>query len=184
MCTPKLIKLKRITATELKSLPPFNISYGTADTKFGNCMAGFKNKSLCFLTFYDGDLPLDKLRKVWPTAHLLEDNTNISSHIQNLFNENYNEKELEIYIKGTLFENDVWEALLKIKRGATASYEDIAKALGKPKAVRAAARAIAKNNVAYFIPCHRVIKKNGLVHKYACGAHRKVAMLRDEGAIN
>lgn len=146
-------------------------------------MAGFKNKSLCFLTFYDGDLPLDKLKKVWPTASLLEDNTNCSPLILNLFTENSNEDEMDIYINGTVFENDVWEALLKIKKGATVSYEDVAKALGKPKAVRAAARAIAKNNVAYFIPCHRVIKKNGLVHKYGCGAHRKVAMLRDEGAI-
>lgn len=182
MSTPKLIKLKRMTTAECKILPSFNITYGTVNTKFGNCMAAFKNKALCFLTFYDGNPPLDKLQKVWPGANLIEDTVNIPSTILNLFNENSTD-EMEIYVNGTVFEVDVWEALLKIQKGVTVSYEDIAKALGKPKAVRAAARAIAKNNVAYFIPCHRVIKKNGLVHRYGCGAHRKVAMLRSEGAI-
>ncbi|XP_044261421.1 methylated-DNA--protein-cysteine methyltransferase [Tribolium madens] len=176
-----LAPVRKIGPNAHKQGPPVVLEYGTAPTKFGNCLAAFQahGNTLCFLKFYDGEPPLGSLRQAWPNATLHNDLL-ISSNIEKLFEGtvSYN-----LLLKGTDFEVEVWEALLRVKKGKTASYEDIAKAVGRPKAVRAVGRAVGKNPIAYVVPCHRVIKKNGAVYKYASGAERKKRLLEDEGAI-
>lgn len=176
-----MIKVKKISSKEYKKLPRLSLNYGTTATKFGNCLTAFRGDALCYLTFYDKEPPLDDLKKTWANAELNENPPLVSTNVTKLFNSDHSN--IEIYLKGTDFEIEVWEALLKLKKGTTASYEEVAKSVGRPKAVRAVARAIAKNNVAYVVPCHRVIRKNGSVHKYASGTQRKVDMLKSEGAI-
>ncbi|MGD9009368.1 MAG: methylated-DNA--[protein]-cysteine S-methyltransferase, partial [Desulfobacteraceae bacterium] len=87
-------------------------------------------------------------------------------------------------VKGTNFQVNVWQALLAIPSGRLVSYHDIATSLGKPRAARAVASAVAGNPVAYMIPCHRVIAKTGKFHKYRWGATRKKAMIAWEAAAN
>jgi AraC family transcriptional regulator of adaptative response/methylated-DNA-[protein]-cysteine methyltransferase len=71
----------------------------------------------------------------------------------------------------------VWKALLNIPKGFVVSYQDIASHIGRPKAFRAVANAIAINPVAYLTPCHRVIAKSGKTHQYRWGASRKKAII-------
>jgi AraC family transcriptional regulator, regulatory protein of adaptative response / methylated-DNA-[protein]-cysteine methyltransferase len=85
-------------------------------------------------------------------------------------------------LRGTNFQIKVWEALLKIPSGRLACYEDIAKLINKPTAQRAVGSAIGANNIAYLIPCHRVIQKVGTTGNYRWGAYRKKAILGWEGA--
>ena len=88
-----------------------------------------------------------------------------------------------LYLKGTNFQVQVWQALLAIPAGALVSYGDVAQYLGKPTATRAVASAIAKNPVGYFIPCHRVISQTGKLHNYRWGSTRKKAMVGWEAAM-
>lgn len=81
--------------------------------------------------------------------------------------------DLPIHAKGTQFQRDVWEQLQKIPYGTTASYDDIAKAIGRPKAARAVGGAVGKNPVAIIIPCHRVIRKNGTMGGFSLGLDAK-----------
>ncbi|WP_410541827.1 methylated-DNA--[protein]-cysteine S-methyltransferase [Wolbachia endosymbiont (group A) of Nomada hirtipes] len=69
-------------------------------------------------------------------------------------------------VRGTDFQIKVWQALISISTATTTSYANIAHIIGKPKAIRAAANAIANNPISYLIPCHRVIRKSGKIHKY------------------
>jgi methylated-DNA-[protein]-cysteine S-methyltransferase len=79
--------------------------------------------------------------------------------------------------KGTAFQKSVWQSLLKVGFGETASYSDIANDLGNPKAVRAVGAANGKNPISIVVPCHRVIGKDGSLTGYAGGMTRKAALL-------
>ena len=85
--------------------------------------------------------------------------------------------ELPLDIRGTAFQQRVWEALRKIPAGTTASYAEIATRIGSPKAVRAVARACAANTLAVAIPCHRVVRSDGALSGYRWGVARKRALL-------
>jgi AraC family transcriptional regulator of adaptative response/methylated-DNA-[protein]-cysteine methyltransferase len=87
-----------------------------------------------------------------------------------------------LLLKGTNFQVKVWQALLAIPPGAMVSYQDVATSIGQPGATRAVANAIARNPIAYLIPCHRVISKVGMVHHYRWGTARKKAMLGREAS--
>lgn len=88
--------------------------------------------------------------------------------------------ELPLYFKGTLFQNKVWKALLTIPYGQTISYKQLAERVGHVKACRAVGTANAKNPLAVFIPCHRVISSDGSLGGYAGGLGIKSALLQLE----
>jgi AraC family transcriptional regulator of adaptative response/methylated-DNA-[protein]-cysteine methyltransferase len=90
--------------------------------------------------------------------------------------------DLPLDVRGTAFQQRVWEALRKIPAGETASYAEIAERIGAPKAVRAVAQACATNQIAVAIPCHRVVRKDGDVSGYRWGVERKRALLAKEQA--
>ena len=86
-------------------------------------------------------------------------------------------------LKGTRFQLKVWNYLKKIPRGKVKTYSEVAKAIGKPLAVRAVANAIGKNPFAPQIPCHRVIRSDGSLGGYSCkgGIKTKRLLLKKEG---
>lgn len=84
---------------------------------------------------------------------------------------------------GTIFQQKVWCALLKIAFGSTCSYADLSAAMGAPMAVRAVSSAIGRNPFSIIVPCHRVLGKTGALTGYAGGIERKAALLQLEGAI-
>jgi AraC family transcriptional regulator, regulatory protein of adaptative response / methylated-DNA-[protein]-cysteine methyltransferase len=88
---------------------------------------------------------------------------------------------LPLDVRGTAFQHRVWKALQDIPAGATSTYTEIARRIGKPKAVRAVAGACAANPVAIAIPCHRVVRSDGDLAGYHWGAERKRELLRREG---
>ncbi len=90
--------------------------------------------------------------------------------------------DLPLDVRGTAFQQRVWRALSDIPPGRTASYADIARAIGAPKAVRAVAGACAANNIAVAIPCHRVVRNDGALSGYAWGVDRKRALIEREAA--
>ena len=92
------------------------------------------------------------------------------------------ELDLPLDIRGSVFQQRVWQALREIKPGSTASYAQIAQRIGQPRAVRAVAQACATNPVALAIPCHRVIRVDGSLSGYRWGVERKRALLERESA--
>ena len=90
--------------------------------------------------------------------------------------------DLPLDVRGTAFQQRVWQALREIPAGQTASYTEIAARIGAPKAVRAVAHACASNAIAVAIPCHRVIRQNGALSGYRWGVERKRALLDREVA--
>jgi AraC family transcriptional regulator of adaptative response/methylated-DNA-[protein]-cysteine methyltransferase len=91
--------------------------------------------------------------------------------------------DLPLDVRGTVFQQRVWQALRAIPSGATASYTDIAARLGTPQAVRAVAQACASNRLAVAIPCHRVVRKDGALSGYRWGVERKRALLEREAVL-
>jgi AraC family transcriptional regulator, regulatory protein of adaptative response / methylated-DNA-[protein]-cysteine methyltransferase len=91
--------------------------------------------------------------------------------------------ELPLDLRGTAFQQRVWQALRKIPPGSTASYTDIAQRIGEPKAVRAVARACGANPVAVAIPCHRVVRSDGALSGYRWGVERKRTLLEREAQM-
>src|SRR5215475_8993258 len=90
--------------------------------------------------------------------------------------------DLPLDVRGTAFQQRVWQALQEIPVGATVSYAEIARRIGASKAIRAVAGACAANNLAVAIPCHRVVRNDGAISGYAWGVERKSAILRREAS--
>lgn len=88
--------------------------------------------------------------------------------------------DLPLDVRGTAFQQRVWQALRKIPAGSTASYSEIAKRIGAPESVRAVAQACAANTLAVAIPCHRVVRTDGALSGYRWGVERKRALLKRE----
>lgn len=91
--------------------------------------------------------------------------------------------ELPLAPQGTEFQRAVWTQLQTVAYGNTASYREIALALGKPDAVRAVGAANGRNPIAVIVPCHRIIGSNGQLTGYVGGLWRKEWLLRHEGAL-
>jgi AraC family transcriptional regulator of adaptative response/methylated-DNA-[protein]-cysteine methyltransferase len=85
-------------------------------------------------------------------------------------------------VRGTAFQQRVWQALREIPAGGTASYREVAARIGAPKAIRAVGLACAANAIAVAIPCHRVVRTDGALSGYRWGVERKRALLAREAA--
>ena len=132
-------------------------------------------RGVCFLAFDDGDRerPLRELAEDWPGAELVRDDAVAGTHAGHAFGGDMP----ELQLRGTPFQLQVWRALIAIPEGGVTSYGQLAAALGKPRAARAVASAVARNPVSYLVPCHRVIRESGEFWKYRWGVDRKRAML-------
>jgi methylated-DNA-[protein]-cysteine S-methyltransferase len=91
--------------------------------------------------------------------------------------------DLPLAMDGTPFQRQVWQGLLTVPYGKTASYMDIANTLGNPKAIRAVGAANGQNPISIIVPCHRIIGSNGKLIGYGGGLWRKEWLLRHEGAL-
>jgi methylated-DNA-[protein]-cysteine S-methyltransferase len=92
-------------------------------------------------------------------------------------------KDLPVATTGTPFQESVWKALRRIEDGSTISYAELARRIGKPKAVRAAGLANGQNPISIVVPCHRVIGSNGSLTGYGGGLERKQWLLAHEGVM-
>lgn len=156
-----------------------------ADTKPCLIAVNEQNK-ICWLGFSDDPKFLvSEASRDLKSDQFLEDKTALSTIVNTLKTnvKNGDYSDLNIHFKGTPFQESVWNELLKIPCGKTVSYQDIANKIGNPKAVRAVGTAVGANLVSLIIPCHRVIKKDGIIHNYRWGVDVKKDLLKTENAL-
>jgi len=162
------------------------LSYGFHETPFGLGLISVSDRGIAYLSFIDDESQkadaLAELKSTWSGAKHIEDNKLTKSVMADVFQnpESKNAKPVHLLVKGTNFQTQVWRALVNIPQGSVLSYGDVAKALGKPKSSRAVGSAVGKNNLAYIIPCHRVINESGVMSSYRWGSMRKELMLARE----
>lgn len=158
------------------------IHYGVHDSPFGYCLIATTHRGLCHLSFLNSvdelSLMEQQLSHEWKGAKIIRDEQHTRHYSEQMFERDYQQKKpLNLLLKGTDFQLKVWEALLAIPEGDIVSYRHVADAIHSPTSVRAVASAIARNHIAYLIPCHRVIKSTGEFNQYRWGKERKQAML-------
>ncbi|MFZ1292724.1 MAG: methylated-DNA--[protein]-cysteine S-methyltransferase [Pseudomonadales bacterium] len=176
-----------VTPGELaRSGSGLQIRYGFPPTPFGECLLGFTPRGICHLAFaheHDHDAMLQALRAEWPNASLAAHEHESAALAGRIFGGLPSDgKPLALLLRGTNFQLQVWEALLRIPEGRLCTYGDIATAIGKPRAARAVGQAVGRNAIAYLVPCHRVIRGMGEFGGYRWGRTRKLAMLGREAA--
>ncbi|RED54170.1 methylated-DNA--[protein]-cysteine S-methyltransferase [Aestuariispira insulae] len=157
------------------------------ETPIGKLSVVAEGDQLCHLDFENGDVRMATLLKRRYGAYQLTPKENAAKMRDRLaayFNGDWSSlMDLKCKTGGTEFQKTVWNALCEIPRGETWSYAELADHIGNPSAVRAVARANALNPISIFIPCHRVIGKDGTLTGYAGGLDRKEYLLRHEGAL-
>lgn len=165
------------------------IRFGSAASPFGQALLGATDKGVCWLSF-GGDKSLAEqcaeMRADWPAATFEESPSFIAPLAARAFAFAKGmtiDRPLGLHVQGTNFQLKVWEALLRIPPGKTASYSELASAIGTPNAARAVGAAVGANMISLLIPCHRVLLASGAAHQYRWGAARKKALLALEKAI-
>lgn len=160
------------------------IRYAVAETSLGPMLLAASRRGICATAFDDdGARLVAHLKQRFSAATLVEDAAGLTPWIAALSDHLHSPAQaldLPLDIQGTAFQARVWQALRDIPPGKTASYAEIAKALGRPSAVRAVARACASNAIAILIPCHRVLRQDGSLSGYRWGPARKRALLEAE----
>ncbi|CAB60594.2 Methylated-DNA--protein-cysteine methyltransferase [Caenorhabditis elegans] len=131
----------------------------------------------------DLDDQMEELHDAYPTVNFIPGKPTQSSGIVQALNTLDSTIKVNAVHKGdTAFGMQVYSAIQKIPKGETRSYSDIAREIGNPSAVRAVASACARNNLAYIVPCHRVIGSTGNLSGYRWGIAKKRRLLQAEGA--
>lgn len=158
------------------------IAYGLHSSPFGPVLIATTPRGVCglqFLETLDQTVAEAMLRQPWPQATLRFDPVQTQPICDRLCHPLHpsNGQPLTVLVKGTNFQIQVWRALLALPWGGLSTYQDIAQRIGNPKAVRAVGGAIGANPVAYFIPCHRVIRASGDLGGYRWGLARKLTLL-------
>lgn len=123
----------------------------------------------------------------WPRARLHRDDATVDQLARHIFQRTAikdSPTPLRAFVQGTQFQVRVWRALLKIQRGTGISYGGLATIIGQSAAARAVGSAAGQNLLAYLIPCHRVIRKMGVLGDYRWGKVRKQAILAWENSID
>ncbi|XP_028981830.1 uncharacterized protein LOC107036634 [Diachasma alloeum] len=178
-----MIEVTSISPNEYKSSVGFAITYGIHPSQFGEFLIGVtgaqSQQAICHLWFLDDNLDeaLKIMQREWPGARLVLDQSQTKQLAETIFAKD--QGKLRVLLKGTEFQVSVWKALLEVPRGSTVVYSEVAGIIGRPKAIRATAAAVAGNRIAYVIPCHRVVSKDGS-SKYRWLARRKMEILDDE----
>lgn len=160
------------------------IRFAIGDCSLGAILVAASDKGICAILLGEepGSLARD-LQDRFPKAQLIGGDAAFESWVAQVVG--FVEApqlglDLPLDVRGTAFQQRVWQALTQIPAGATASYSQIAQTIGAPKAVRAVAQACAANAIAVAIPCHRVVRTDGALSGYRWGVARKRALLDRE----
>ena len=193
------VTLESATPGEVKSGGAgWILTAGFAETPFGKCLVALNERGICHLSFVESDDREDGLAAVtanWPNASVSWNNKEVKHVAMEMFWPRKEEKtgrlepglrqepSLKALVRGTEFQVRVWRALIELPPGNLTSYSRLAKAIERPSATRAVASAVARNHLAFLIPCHRVIRETGVVGQYRWGSTRKKAILAWEGCM-
>jgi len=156
------------------------IDYRFAQSPFGKILIASTKKGLCsVLLAADENTAVESLRKIFPKARIQAGGKTEHLNTAALFSQTPStfKAPLHLHLKGTPFQLQVWNALLKIPFGETTSYGDIAARIGRPKACRAVGSAVGSNPIFFLVPCHRVIQSTGAIGQYYWGSTVKTTIL-------
>jgi AraC family transcriptional regulator of adaptative response/methylated-DNA-[protein]-cysteine methyltransferase len=162
------------------------IRFAVGECSLGSILVAKSEKGVCAVEF--GDDPGKLVRNLqdrFPKARLIGADSafeQLVATVVGFIEEPALGLDLPLDVRGTAFQQRVWQALRTIPAGETVSYAQIAERIGSPKAVRAVARACASNTIAVAIPCHRVVRTDGGLSGYRWGVERKRALLEREAA--
>jgi AraC family transcriptional regulator of adaptative response/methylated-DNA-[protein]-cysteine methyltransferase len=161
-----------------------SIHFAVAQCSLGAILVATTDKGVCAISFGDEpDALVRALQDRFPKAELLGGDAGFEKLVARVvgFVEAPGQGlDVPLDIRGTAFQQRVWQALRAIPPGTTASYARIAAEIGAPAAVRAVAQACATNTLAVAIPCHRVVRSDGALSGYRWGVERKRVLLDRE----
>lgn len=158
------------------------IHWTVAQTSLGDMLVAATEKGICRLSFDEDEADV---RRLFPKASIERGGEALEALVEGAVAAVENPAQmphLPLDIAGTAFQQAVWQELMRIPPGETRTYAQIAAAVGKPRAVRAAGTANGQNRVAVLVPCHRVIRTDGSLGGYAYGLPIKEELLRREAA--
>lgn len=160
------------------------IRFAVGDCSLGSVLVAQSAKGICaILLGNDPEALRQDLRARFPRASLVGGDAGFARRVAEVVRFVDSPAiglKLPLDVRGTAFQQRVWQALRKIPAGATSSYAEIAKRIGAPKAARAVAQACAANALAVAIPCHRVVRRDGALSGYRWGIGRKRTLLERE----
>lgn len=157
------------------------IRWTVAETSLGPLLVAATDKGLCRVSFDEGE---EALRTRFPNADIQSGGEALAALARKVVTEVEHperDQDLPFDVKGTAFQEAVWQALRAIPPGETRTYSELAAVAGNPKAVRAAGTACGANHLAVVIPCHRAQRSDGTMGGYAYGVDRKVELRKREG---
>jgi AraC family transcriptional regulator of adaptative response/methylated-DNA-[protein]-cysteine methyltransferase len=161
-----------------------HVRYTIVDSTLGRLLVAGTDKGICSVAMSTSDRSLERaLADEYPAAAIERDDAGLAKWakaIDRLTAGRAPRGDLPIDVRATAFQWQVWKALTEIPRGETRTYSEVAKAIGRPRAVRAVGHACATNPVAVVIPCHRVVPSAGGVGQYRWGPQRKNKLLDRE----
>lgn len=161
-----------------------SIRYALAQSSLGYVLVATTARGICAVMLGDTpELATEALHRDFPAAHIESDSGELAQPLAMVLHVLEGQQphlELPLDIRGTAFQQRVWQELRSIPTGETRSYSQIAAAIGQPEATRAVARACATNHIAVIIPCHRVVRQDGEMGGYKWGLQRKAELLRRE----
>jgi len=171
-------------ATYSRGAPGIDIRFATVPCSLGWLLVAATERGICRISLGDSAAPLERaLRSEFPEAHVGRADKTLQACVARLtahLEGRASGIELPLDVRATAFQRRVWEELQRIPYGGTRSYSAVARAIGKPNAARAVARACATNPAAIVIPCHRVVREDGGFGGYHWGLKRKQALLARE----
>lgn len=183
-----MVTLEALTPGELKAGGAgVSIRYGYSDTPFGTALLAGTARGVCRLAFREGSEPpgagARELQASWPDATLLRDDEEARQLARRIWHTRRGghspdaAARINLTVRGTNFQLRVWRALLELGAAGPTTYSALARAAGVEGSERAVGNAVAANPVAWLIPCHNVLRKNGSLGGYQWGEPRKRAML-------
>ncbi|MCU0368671.1 MAG: methylated-DNA--[protein]-cysteine S-methyltransferase [Cyclobacteriaceae bacterium] len=191
--------LEAVTPIEYKQQGAgIRIEYGIHSTQFGEALIGVTERGVCWLSFIATDEnaqhQVEQMKAHWNNSVFHQDQLLTGAFIEKIFkrpspagrgdesvqkgdNAAAGEGRIHLYVKGTNFQIKVWDALLKLPMGAVTTYQEIAGKIENPNALQAVGSAVGANHIAYLIPCHRVIRKDGVLGEYRWNSTRKKSII-------
>ena len=173
-----------MTPGEWASGGDVTVRHARADSPFGEALVMATARGICGIAFtadVGREAAMADLAARWPGARLVEDPGAIAPLARDAFGGGPARADVPLAPIGAPFALKVWEALMRIPSGRVTTYAEVARAAGRPRAVRAAASAVGRNPVSWLIPCHRAIRGTGGIGGYHWGLPVKRAMLAHGG---
>jgi AraC family transcriptional regulator, regulatory protein of adaptative response / methylated-DNA-[protein]-cysteine methyltransferase len=162
-----------------------SIAWGIHPSPVGDCLVAVSDGLVCGLHFLDpmtADAARLEVQRCWPAATLRRDDDASRDIARTIFAEDATAADVPRLLRGTAFQIHVWNELCQVPTGCTVFYDELARRIGAPTAIRAVGAAVGRNPIAMLVPCHRAVRKDGSLGGFRWGVGRKRTLLAMESA--